>query len=71
MSKKNIINSGHIFNHKVWNAMLSHKKMMLNLQMFFDINRLNNANFMLGSASTEKDLIKLKYLIRKCLLGYN
>lgn len=69
--KKSIIKNNEILNLKVWNSMLTNKENDIAFaDITFDVNRLNNANFILGPASTEEDLNELKTLISKCLPGH-
>lgn len=71
ISKKSTVNNGDILNQKVWNSMFSYKENDATFaDIMFDVNRFNNANFMLGPASTEEDLLRLNNLISEYLPSY-
>ncbi|WP_252247032.1 hypothetical protein [Clostridium sp. ZBS4] len=71
ISKRFIMPNGDFLNHKVWNSMFSNKENDVAFaDIKFDINRFNNANFMLGPTSTKEDLLKLKNLVSKYIPGY-
>lgn len=71
ISKKFLEKNGDFLNHRVWNSMFAYKSNDITYaDIKFDINKLNNANFRLGPASTEEDMNKLKKIIYQYIPNY-
>lgn len=71
MHKKHLVSYGDTLNQKVWNSMFASRGTPIKyIDIKFDRLKFNNANFILGPASTNEDIKELQTIISQYLPNY-